>query len=113
MVKLCHRRNQAGRKNLTINGNPKVEVINGRMRKKLGDGTIVIPALLELDELMRKVPNGKLITISEIRAALATKHYVTIGCPLTTGIFVWMSAHAAEESNKNKERPRLLPIGGL
>jgi hypothetical protein len=47
---------------------------------------------------MRRVPHGKLITISEIRSALAKKHNVTMACPVTTGIFAWIAAHAAEES---------------
>src|ERR1700677_4357588 len=31
-------------------------------------------------------------------AMLARKHRATIGCPLTTGIFAWIAAHAAEEA---------------
>ena len=43
------------------------------------------------------VPEGKLTTINEIRAYLARKHCATIGCPMTTGIFASIAAHAAEE----------------
>ena len=75
---------------------PKVEEIKGNMSKKWGTGTVVIPAPIEVDQLMRKVPKGKLTTINEIRSALATKHKATIGCPMTTGIFAWIAAHAAE-----------------
>ena len=78
-------------------GLPKVEEIKGNMSRKWGTGTVVIPAPIEVDQLMRKVPKGKLTTINEIRSALAAKHNATIGCPLTTGIFAWISAHAAEE----------------
>jgi alkylated DNA nucleotide flippase Atl1 len=70
------------------------------MSKKWGTGTVVIPAPIEVDQLMRKVPKGKLTTINEIRSALAVKHKATIGCPLTTGIFAWISAHAAEEQKR-------------
>lgn len=79
-------------------GLPRVERIEGRMSRKWGTGTVVIPAPLEVDEIMRSVPRGKLITINEIRAQLARKHSATIGCPITTGIFAWIAAHAAEES---------------
>ena len=41
-------------------------------------GTVVIPAPIEVDEIMREVPKGKLITINEIRALLASKHKATI-----------------------------------
>jgi len=81
-------------------GLPKVEEIKGKMSKKWGTGTVVIPAPIEVDQLMRKVPKGKLTTINEIRQALATKHNATIGCPMTTGIFAWIAAHAAEEQKQ-------------
>jgi alkylated DNA nucleotide flippase Atl1 len=81
-------------------GYPKVEEIKGKMSKKWGAGTVVIPAPIEVDQLMRKVPKGKITTINEIRSALATKHKATIGCPLTTGIFAWISAYAAEEQKQ-------------
>jgi hypothetical protein len=77
---------------------PKVEKITGRMSKRWGRGTVVIPAPREVDAVMRKVPIGSLITINEIRAKLAKKHGATIGCPITTGIFAWIAAHAAAEA---------------
>jgi hypothetical protein len=60
---------------------------------------MVIPAPIEVDEIMRQVPKGKLLTINEVRALLASKHSVTIACPITTGIFAWIAAHAADESS--------------
>jgi hypothetical protein len=97
---------------------PKVEEITGRLRKKWGEGTLVIPAPIEVDELMKKVPNGKLTTINDIRSALAKRHNATIGCPLTTGIFVSISAHAAEEQKQQGVREitpywRTLKTGGF
>lgn len=57
-------------------GLPKVERITpkmaGRWGTKLGD-TVAIPAPIEVDEIMRKVPKGKLITINGIREAIAKK----------------------------------------
>jgi alkylated DNA nucleotide flippase Atl1 len=78
-------------------GLPKVEKITDKMSKRWGTGTVVIPAPMEVDEVMRRVPEGKLITINEIRALLARKHGATIGCPITTGIFAWVAANASEE----------------
>jgi len=60
--------------------------------------TMVIPAPREVDALMQQVPRGRLVTINELRAALAAKHKVDIACPLTTGIFSWIAAHAAAEA---------------
>lgn len=79
-------------------GLPKTGRIEGKMSTRWGTGTMVIPAPIEVDEIMRKVPKGKLTTINEIRAALARKHNVDIGCPITTGIFAWIAAHAADEA---------------
>jgi len=79
-------------------GLPRISEITGKMSTRWGTGTMVIPAPREVDKIMKKVPEGKLITISEIRAILAEKHGATIGCPLTTGIFAWVAAHAAEEA---------------
>ena len=75
------------------------------MGQRWGTGTYVVPAPLEVDEIMRKVRKGKLITINEIREILAKRHEATIGCPITTGIFAWIAAHAAEEAaEKGKKR---------
>lgn len=79
-------------------GLPKVEEITDKMSKRWGTGTVVIPAPLEVDSIMRKVPKGKLITINQIRSILAREHCASIGCPITTGIFAWVAAHAAEEA---------------
>jgi hypothetical protein len=77
---------------------PKVGRIEGRMSRHWGSGTMVIPAPREVDAAMKKVPKGRLVTINEIRAHLAHSHRVTMSCPLTTGIFAWIAAHAAEEA---------------
>lgn len=76
---------------------PKIQEVTEKMSKRWGTGTFVIPAPREVDEIMAKVPRGRLITINEIRSALAKKHGVNFGCPITTGIFAWVAAHAAAE----------------
>jgi alkylated DNA nucleotide flippase Atl1 len=97
---------------------PRVEKITERMSKRWGTGTVVIPAPTEVDELMKKVPNGKLTTINQIREALAKKHKATIGCPITTGIFASIAAHAAEEQKIKGQKNvtpywRTLKVGGV
>lgn len=76
---------------------PRVEPITGKMSTRWGTGTVVVPAPLEVDEIMRKIPRRRLITVTEIRAALARRHGATIGCPITTGIFTLIAARAAAE----------------
>jgi len=77
---------------------PKVVTIGPKMSKRWGQGTCAIPAPLDVDAIMRRVPKGKLITINEIRDIVAKKHGATMGCPITCGIFAWIAAHAAEEA---------------
>lgn len=88
----------------------------GRFGTKLGD-TVVIPAPIEVNDIMKKVPKGKLITINQIREILAKRHCATIGCPITTGIFAWVAANAAEEIAKESKQVstpywRTLKTGG-
>lgn len=84
----------------------------------MGAGTVVIPAPMEVDEIMESVPKGKVATINEIRAALARKHKASTGCPITTGIFAWIAANAAEEQKQQGKREttpywRTLKTGGV
>ncbi|MFC1917996.1 hypothetical protein ACFLXH_05010 [Chloroflexota bacterium] len=58
---------------------PRVVEVNENMSKKWGTGTFVIPAPVEVDSIMRQVPAGKLITINQIREALAKKHCASFG----------------------------------
>jgi hypothetical protein len=99
-------------------GLPKVGRIEGKMTARWGTGTMVIPAPIEVDEVMKTVPNGKLITINEIRDKIATRHNVNVCCPITTGIFAWIAAHAAEEAAVEGQKAitpywRTLKSGGV
>lgn len=85
-------------------GVPKVSKIEGKMTKRWGTGTVVIPSPLEVNNIMKRVPEGKLITINQIREKVAKKHKASIGCPITCGIFAWISANAAEEQEKQGKR---------
>jgi alkylated DNA nucleotide flippase Atl1 len=96
---------------------PKVEVITHEQEKRWGKGTIAIPAPTEVDAIMKTVPKGKVITINQIRKRVAKAHNATIGCPITTGIFSWIAANAAEEdANAGKKITpywRTLKEGGV
>ena len=96
---------------------PKVGKVTGPMARRFGRGTMVIPAPLEVDALMRKVRPGKTTTIDALRDQLAKKHGVNMACPMTTGIFAWIAAHAAAEAEaegKSRITPywRTLKSGG-
>ena len=58
---------------------PRVVEINEKMSTRWGTGTMVIPAPVEVNEIMKEVPEGKLITINQIREILAKKHGASFG----------------------------------
>jgi len=100
---------------------PKVVKVTPKMVGKWGakrGDTLLIPAPIEVDHVMKKVPKGKLITTNEIKIKLAKKHKANIGCPLTTGIFTWIAANAAEEAKSEGKKNitpywRTLKTGGI
>src|SRR5579864_7729548 len=77
----------------------KVVTVPPKMQKRFGS-KMLIPAALDIEALMRKVPSGKLVTQTEIRKKLAGDAGVPEACPITTGIFVRIIAEAAAEEMK-------------
>lgn len=67
------------------------------MGAEVGDEVVLVNPS-EIIEIMRKVPQGKLITIVEICKKVAKKHKVKACCSLTTGIFIMTAANATEEA---------------
>ncbi len=97
---------------------PKVIKLTAPQQKKLGAKTMAIPSPLEVNAIMKKVTSGKLITINRIREKIAKKHHADIACPITTGIFSWIAAHAAAEAEKKGSKKitpywRTLKQGGI
>src|SRR5512147_1366276 len=77
---------------------PRVAEIPPQLAARWGvSGRMVIPAPCQVDEVMRRVPRGRIITVNQIRAVLARKHGVETACPITTGIFASIAARAAGE----------------
>ncbi len=71
-----------------------------KLAKNQKTATLAIPAPIEVDKIMKKVPKGQVITINDIREKIAKKHKAIIGCPIVCGISAWISAYAAEEEKK-------------
>ena len=97
---------------------PAIGPIRESLVSKWGPGMMLVPAPSEVDEIMKRVPRGETITINDIRATLAQKHNADFCCPVATGIFAWISAHAAEEASlegENDTTPywRTLKRGGV
>ena len=83
---------------------PEVKPIPERMQARNGEGTILIPSPKEVEEAMRRVPEGRLATVMGISEQLAHDHGATIGCTVTTAIFASMAAQAAAEDRQAGDR---------
>ena len=68
-----------------------------KMGAEVGD-SIVLVNPSEVVEVMKAVPEGKLVTIIEICKHIAQNHAVKACCSLTTGIFIMTAANAVEEA---------------
>jgi alkylated DNA nucleotide flippase Atl1 len=80
--------------------------------------TMVVSTPLEVNSIMATIPEGSLVTLDDIRQFLAKKYATTIACPISTGIFVNISANAAEEMQMSGEKSitpywRTLKTGGF
>jgi len=87
---------------------PKIVDVPARMQRQWGEGKMLIPRPLDVDALVREVPRGKLVTVNQIRARLASEHGADCTCPMTTGIFLRIAAETAEEDRRAGKR-RITP----
>lgn len=69
--------------------------------KKYGKKMLVAPPIY-YDEIMKKVPSGKLITTSEIRKIIAKENNADFTDPMTAGIFITIAAWASYQRKKDK-----------
>ena len=85
-------------------GLPKIEDISGQPEavKRYGGARMLIAAPTQYNDIMARVPEGKVITVDRIRARLAAQVGADFTCPLTAGIFVNLCAHASEEREGEK-----------
>jgi len=65
--------------------------------REANGGAMIISSPAEVDELVRKINRGEVVTLDDLRAALARRHGVAVACPVSTAIFANMGARAAEE----------------
>lgn len=79
--------------------------------------TMVVPSPGEVEAIIRDVKRGRLITMKQVAEALEKKHGADRACPMTTGIFASLVAHAAyeqEQEGRRRTAPwwRVLKQGG-
>lgn len=74
-----------------------VEITDPKDISRYRGTKLLIAPPLAYDEIMKKVPSGKVITSDYIRSYLAKKHGADNTCPLTAGIFINIAAKASIE----------------
>jgi len=82
---------------------PKIEILtNIDAISRYGGEKMLIAPPIAYDEIMKKVPYGKLITSDKIRIYLAKKYKADFTCPLTAGFFINIVAKAVEEQAESQ-----------
>jgi len=91
--------------NAMLNNNkdmPKIQIIKDENSiKRYGGKKMLLAPPIYYDEVMKKVPQGKLITISIIRDHLSKKNSADFTDPMTAGIFVQIVAFASYQRAYN------------
>lgn len=81
---------------------PKIQILEDEKTiKKYGGNKMFFAPPSFYDELIKKVPKGKLVTMSELRKYLAEKNNADFTDPMTAGIFVNIVAWASFQRNEN------------
>ncbi len=91
---------------------PKIVKLDEKAQKKFHAKTMIVSKPMDVYDIMKNVSKGKLITTNEIRKTLARKYNVDTACPLTTGIFVNISANASVELHDDMPYWRTLKTNG-
>ena len=76
---------------------PKVVDVPDSWARRIGHGKMLVPTPLLVDKAIKSIRKGRLLTINDIREKLAGDFNADLTCPLTTGIFLVIAAHTAEE----------------
>ncbi|MBD5484111.1 MAG: methylated DNA-protein cysteine methyltransferase [Lachnospiraceae bacterium] len=93
---------------------PKIQIVTDETTiKKYGGEKMYFAPPLTYDEIMKKVPYGKVITVGMVRDYLAKENGADFTDPITAGIFVSIAAWASYQRTED-ETPywRTLKAGG-
>ncbi len=87
--------------NAMMNNNkdmPKIQIVKDEKTiKKYGGTKMFFAPPIYYNELMKKVPKGKLMTVSQMREYLAKENDADFTDPMTAGIFVNIVAWASSQ----------------
>ena len=93
---------------------PKIEDLSAKPESAacFGGTQLLVAAPMQYNDIMARVPEGRVITADRIRAHLAAQAGADSTCPLTAGIFINICAHASEERGGDIPWWRTLKAGG-
>lgn len=81
---------------------PKIQIIEDKKTiERYGGNKMFLAPPVYYDELMKKAPKGKLITVSQIRNYLAEKNGADFTDPMTAGIFINIVAWASYQRKED------------
>ena len=62
---------------------------------------MVVAPPTDYDDIIKKIPYGKLVTTENIRNEIAKKYQVDMTCPFTCGIFINIVAYSSYQRSEN------------
>ena len=81
---------------------PKIRIITDAASiRKYGGNRMYFAPPMDYDRVMRRVPEGRLLTVGTIREYFAEKSGADFTEPITAGIFVSIAAWASEQRGEN------------
>ena len=82
---------------------PRIQIVTDEATiKKYGGEKMFFAPPVTYDEIMKKVPRGKVITVGAIREYLAEENGADFTDPITAGIFVSIAAWASHQRTEDK-----------
>jgi alkylated DNA nucleotide flippase Atl1 len=75
---------------------PRIEVLTAARDPAHPAGRMLISSPREIDGIVRRIPEGRVLTVGTLRTSLARNHRADYTCPTTTDAFLQIAAAAAE-----------------
>lgn len=81
---------------------PKIKELNKEdVIKRYGGSKMLLAPPIDYDDIMKRIPEGKITTSVEIRNHLAHRYKADFTCSLTAGIFISIAAWASSQRSEN------------
>lgn len=85
------------------NGMPKIQMVTDeRTIQKYGGPRMYFAPPIAYDQVMGRVPQGRVVTVGDIRRYFAKKNQADFTDPITAGIFVSIAAWASHQRSGDK-----------